>query len=617
MAKIENFKYSVSEAFNECFYIVPDYQREYVWTDKEVEELLEDIDEQMDGDTGREYFIGTVLVSQTGHEERNHYELIDGQQRLTTLFLLLCALRERFHNHQQVQALNPLISSVYVDKEGNTRASLKLEPRYENAAEVVSKIVETNSDPATVRARIRAAGVQNYGSLEKPVNAYDTIYQHLKDNYPDDAELRKYWGYLANEVVFIQISTDLGNALKIFETINERGVSLNPMDLLKNLLFRQVSNQQFAVLRDEWKRITKPLEKANEKPLRFLRYFLMANYEIRIKRGDKTESVLREDQIYDWLTEKQNAARCEYTAKPFEFARKIIHNVDYYLDFARGYGNDGAPSIAMDNVKRLSGGAFSLHQMLLLASAHFPKRLFDYFVEQLESFLFYYIFTETPTKELERNFSIWADELRAIGELSDVESQREKLNHFVADHFQKGMLAKEQALTDALRRYTLDSMQQYRTRYLLSKLTQFVDMAYKGQKTPGPLSEYATLEIEHILPDKPQASLLEAWAHQNLGAPYDKYKIKLGNLTLLEKPINIVASNDFFSQKKQEYTKSQHYLTSSIAGINVVGKNSSINRINTKLKAFDHWTAVSIDERQELLIGLAREVWKTAPLDSD
>jgi hypothetical protein len=227
------------------------------------------------------------------------------------------------------------------------------------------------------------------------------------------------------------------------------------------------------------------------------------------------------------------------------------------------------------------------------------------------SFLFYYIFTETPTKELERNFSIWADELRAIGELSDVETQRKKLNDFVADHFQKGMAAKEQALTDALRRYTLDSMQQYRTRYLLSKLTQFVDMAYNGQKTPGPLSEYATLEIEHILPDNPEPSLLDAWARENPGAAYDKYKIKLGNLTLLEKPINIVASNDFFSKKKHEYTKAQHYLTSSIAGINTVGQNSSINRINAKLKAFDHWTIVSIDERQELLIGLARDVSTT------
>lgn len=48
MARIENHKYSIEEAFRECFYIVPDYQREYVWTDKEVHQLLEDIGEQID-----------------------------------------------------------------------------------------------------------------------------------------------------------------------------------------------------------------------------------------------------------------------------------------------------------------------------------------------------------------------------------------------------------------------------------------------------------------------------------------------------------------------------------------------------------------------------------------
>jgi hypothetical protein len=68
----------------------PDYQREYVWTDKEVHQLLEDIGEQIDAGTTREYFIGTVLVSPT--DQKNHYEVIDGQQRLTTFFLLLVRL---------------------------------------------------------------------------------------------------------------------------------------------------------------------------------------------------------------------------------------------------------------------------------------------------------------------------------------------------------------------------------------------------------------------------------------------------------------------------------------------------------------------------------------------
>lgn len=83
MARIENHKFSIQESFQECFYIVPDYQREYVWTDKEVNQLLDDINEQIDGGHEREYFIGTILVSPTA--QKNHFEVIDGQQRLPAL----------------------------------------------------------------------------------------------------------------------------------------------------------------------------------------------------------------------------------------------------------------------------------------------------------------------------------------------------------------------------------------------------------------------------------------------------------------------------------------------------------------------------------------------------
>ncbi|MBX5808166.1 DUF262 domain-containing protein [Pseudomonas aeruginosa] len=610
MARIENHKYSIVEAFQECFYIVPDYQREYVWTDKEVHQLLEDIGEQIDTGTTREYFIGTVLVSPT--EQKNHYEVIDGQQRLTTFFLLLCALKHLFQGEPQRQMLSGLISTSYVDSDGEVCTTLKLEPRYESAGEVMAKLVELDAEPQAVRAGIQAAGITSFGSLESLVNAYSTLYRYLKDNYDDTAKLKKYWGYLANNVVFIQISTDVSSALKIFETINERGVGLNPMDLLKNLLFKQVKQTQFTQLKDEWKKITKPLEKEKEKPLRFLRYFLMANYVIKNERGD---AVVREDEIYDWFIAKDNAALCDYAGKPFEFVRKVIRNVEHYLAFANGLGNDGKPSLAMDSLKRLTGGAFSLHYVLLLAAANFPKPLFDHFVAQLESFLFYYIFTKTPTKDLERSFSQWADELRAIAEAGDPVKQKVQLNAFVADRFEKNMAGKSQELADALKRFTLYSMQQYRTRYLLARLTQHVEMAFSGLKTLGSLEPFTKLEIEHILPDNPKAELRATWAAENPNAVYDDYKNRLGNLTLLEKPINIVAGNGFYTAKQAEYGKSGNYLTRSLVALTDVGQNTSISRINAKLEAFPAWNAASIEKRHALLIALAQEVWKTTAID--
>ena len=324
---------------------------------------------------------------------------------------------------------------------------------------------------------------------------------------------------------------------------------------------------------------------------------------------------MREDEIYDWFVDKDNAALCDYANKPFEFVRKVIRNVEHYLAFGKGLGNDGKPSLAMDSLRRLAGGAFSLHYVLLLAAANFPKPLFEHFVSQLESFLFYYIFTKTPTKELERNFSMWADELRTIAGVTDPVKQRAELNTFIANRFEKNMAAKSQELSDALKRFSLYSMQQYRTRYLLARLTQYVDMAFNGLKSPGSLEPYTSLQIEHILPATPTAELRAKWAEENPNALYDDYKNRLGNLTLLEKPINIVAGNDFYTAKQAEYRKSSNYLTRSLVELTNVGQNTSITRINEKLESFADWNAASIEKRHGLLIALAQDVWKTTPID--
>jgi len=610
MARIENHKYSIDEAFRECFYIVPDYQREYVWTEVEVEQLLQDIDEQIDGGSNREYFIGTVLVSPTAH--RGHYEVIDGQQRLTTFFLLLCVLKHRLKGEEACETVSGLIRTSYTAASGKTQSRLKLDPQYEGAGELMSRIVALDADPTGVRAGIQAAGISPFGSLEKLIDAYDTIHGYLEKNYPDAATLTTYWGYLANNVVFIQISTELSSALKIFETINERGVGLNPMDLLKNLLFTHVDSNEFAQLKNEWKKITKPLETAKEKPLRFLRYFLMANYVIKNERSD---AVVHEDEIYTWFTKKENATLSGYTKTPFDFVRRVIRNVDQYLAFAKGMGNDGNPNVPMDNLRLLTGGAFSLHYVLLLAAASLPKALFDHFVVQLEAFLFFFIFTKTPTKELERNFSVWADELRAIAEVADAGQQRAMLNTFVENRFASNMTAKTQELSDALRRYSMLSMQKYRTRYLLARITQTVDMAFGGIKVAGSLRPLMSLEIEHILPDRPKADLSAAWAIENPGFGYEDFKNRLGNLTLFEKPINIVAGNSYYAQKVGEYGKSAHYLTRSLTGLVTVGNDTSITRINAKLQAFPQWNAASIEARHAMLIELAKDIWKTTPID--
>lgn len=100
------------------------------------------------------------------------------------------------------------------------------------------------------------------------------------------------------------------------------------------------------------------------------------------------------------------------------------------------------------------------------------------------------------------------------------------------------------------------------------------------------------------------------------GKPYDLYKTMLGKLTLLEKPINIVASNNFFQTKSAEYKKCKYYLTNSIVERTTVGNNSSINRINAKLQSLTIWDAAAIEKRQELPSDLVSEIWKIEEVEA-
>lgn len=605
MSKIENHKYTIYQAFNECFYNVPDYQREYVWQEKEVVRLLDDIVDEMDGNSKTEYFVGTVIVTPIG--SINQYDVIDGQQRLTTFYLILCAIKALFDFRKEENEINSLISSSKVLDTGKTKKILKLEPKYDGALEIIQCIIKVNSDSLTTRKAIKASGINTYGALKNIVDAYGTVYDYLNDNFAETDKLLKFWAYLANHVVFIQISTEISSALKIFETINERGIGLNPMDLMKNLIFRQADADEFSKLKDEWKKITKPLEERQEKPLRFLRYYLMSNYPIDNSRKDY---ILREDEIYDWLVDEKNASLCGYKKDPFAFVKHLIDNLKCYLAYIDGKDKDGKDNVYTDNLRMLCGGAFSLHYILMLAVRSLPIDLFNHFVKKLEIFLFYYIFTKTPTKELERYFAQWVGELREITKLTDPDIQKTALDGFIDKHFVPNVQAKQTELAAFLGTYTLGTLQYYRTKYLLAKLTQFVELSFTGINDKRTLRDYSGHEIEHILPDNPENELRADFLLKNPGKDYDQYKIKLGNLTLLEKTANIVASNDKYENKCAQYRASGLYFTRSLVEMPTIGNQSSVNRINQFLRVFPDWNAATIDERQQLLINLALEVWK-------
>lgn len=590
MAESNKYRFkdlNVEECFKD-FYTVPDYQREYVWrAEYEVAQLLIDLYDEFSGDKTKEYFIGTTVV----YDNDGQKELIDGQQRTTTLFLMLCAFRNLYAlRGLPTNVADQLLQNVRLNENGDEVSQLHLVLQYPDSETILQQIVN--------RAAKRT---MTSDSAKRINNAYETIFKFIEDNTEKDLdELKSFFMYFLRKLKFIQILTpDINDALKIFETINDRGVGLNPMDLLKNLIFQQVPRDKFYKLKDKWKDLIDTLENEHEKPLRFLRYFIISNYpsvnnSSNPNRGD--ENTIREDEIYKWFTRKENVHL--YSNDPYKFVDLLIENARCYVNFAKGKDQMGNYNINLSNIIRLGGNAFRQHIILLLAAREFSPEMFNYLSKCIETYLFYFLFTKEQAKIYEKQFGKWDLTLGDVTTLDD-------LKDWVAENIRPEIDKKETEYRLRFLSFTQNDLQQYRVRYILAKITQYVDSARTGVISASSLSNYikAGVEIEHILPQTPMPGMAEQIPD------YDHVKTMLGNLTLIEKSMNDVIKNKGYEEKVLEYEKSPFYLTKSLAKLDSVGLNSAINRINTMLKSYDHWDAGTVADRQELLYELSRCIW--------
>ena len=577
------------------FYVVPDYQREYVWETEQVEQLLGDINDERTGNDSvqaPEYFIGSIVVCPGDNEV---LELIDGQQRMTTLFLILCAIRDRIKKLEgrDPEEFGPMIASLSVDLAGRSHFRYRLDLQYEDSGEIIERIAKGTLD------EVDGVGTR---SIENIYNAYKVVLNFLNQEFKDEAEnLRVFYGYLLNKVKLIRIQAeDVAKALKIFETINDRGVGLDSMDLLKNLLFMKASRAKFDRLKDQWKELQDTIYGIREKPLRFLRYFVLSRYNV--------EEILREDEIYGWFSKNQE--QCGYADDPVAFAEELLDAAkDYKRLWKDARDPNGTKNPYLESIGLLAGGATRQHLILLLAGRHLSPNLFDRLTRQVEEILFVYLITGEPARNWERDFARWAKELRKI--TNDDETG---LESFINHSFARAKANFAERFDDAFRRLSSDEVQKYRLRYILVKLTQYIDEQALGN--PSQLDRYMNrnVHIEHILSETPTAELRDAFDKSD---EYDDYVVRLGNLTLLEDTINCSIRNGSYAEKMPGYKHSTFLLTKSLAEKPHVGLDTRLNRAVADLIQFECWNSQMIEKRQEMLTALARKVWGISTTSKD
>ncbi|AEG50084.1 protein of unknown function DUF262 [Sphingobium chlorophenolicum L-1] len=582
MSAIESKDETVSGVFKD-FYVVPNYQREYVWGEPQIEQLLKDIRTEQAEGADAEYFIGSIVVC-----PRNDgaFDLIDGQQRTTTLFVTLCAIRDHLIaiGDNGTESIRKLIADTITDINGNDSFRARLDPQYEDAGDIFEKLV------AGTRPTVNGTR-----SMRNVATAYNVVRRFLNEEFGSDAQATKgFYGYLVHRVKLIRIRTDsIARALKIFETINDRGIGLDAMDLLKNLLFMQTDPSKFDRLKDRWKKLTDGLFGAGEKPLRFLRYYIFATYGV---------TKVREDELYDWFV--RNEKSVGFSSDPIAFVDKLQDALDAYLNFLKGVGREGQASPSLESISILAGGATRQHLILLLAGRNLPADVFDALCKDTEALLFTYLITRTTNREFEVMFPEWAPGMAKVTNLEEYQTFAEhtlrKRRGELAPRFHR-----EFAALDGR------NLRQYQLRYVLGKLTQHVDQAAYGRSAQSTLwlSRYCdgtNVHIEHILPQSPDDDVRAEFGE---GADSQELLWSIGNLALAEKSINTSLGRKPFSYKRTIYPQSQFLLTRVIGKKPDIGQ-TAIDRAVAAMIPFETWTRADVNQRIDWLTALAAETWE-------
>lgn len=579
------------------FFIVPDYQREYVWqVDDQVEQFLVDIDNEFEPGAKEQssYFIGSIIIVKNGKK----YDVIDGQQRLTTVVLTMCAFRDVMKNLKlddtqtnYLKAISEWLSTFDVAA-GKTQ--LRLELQYEESKDFLSTLIQGQTYSGEIS-----------GSIQKMRGAYDRIKNELEGYLNDGVEaLTEFAVYFLTKIDLVVIeSENLSGALKIFETINQRGASLNAMDLVKNLLFSKASSEEFSKIKDKWKELTKHLQVAKEddKPLRFLRYFLMARYH---------DGILREDDIYKWVISPAGKAVLNYEAKPFALAVEMEKMAKRYADLvcATELRQDGGSYPGVTSIGFINKFRSRQHLVLLLAlDSNASSSVVNYLATQIESFFFYSNTLGIQAKDNERLFAQWSKSLRGLKEESTVSGAiQTTIGRQLAGKVEE---FKNRFLT--IRHLAYDPG--YRLRFILGRMENTL-LARAGMPLLG-LKSIDTMQVEHILPQTPKNGTIPL-AYASSPSEYQGMVYRMGNVTLLESTINQAVNNfndlsgEWFIQKQNEYANSGVLTTKLLDSNFLIGQNTAVNRLKLELGfEFKEWQKASIDKRQAIMLELALETW--------
>lgn len=545
-------------------FIIPIYQRTYSWTEKQCQQLWEDVLRAGKSDAVAVHFIGSIVYVAQGLSQVTHQApllVIDGQQRLTSVTLLLEALARAVGSGEPEDGFSAAkLRHYYLSN------ALESGDRY-------FKLLLSQTDNDSLKALIKHLEPPKEPSLKVTQNfeLFTRLLAEQKDNLAVVCR-----GLSKLVVVDIALSRDQDNPQLIFESMNSTGKELSQADLIRNFILMGLEPIPQTQLYEQYWR---PMEQDFGQEAYGTQFDSFMRHYLTVRTGD----IPREREVYEGFKEYSRTkpvkeAGIEALVKDIRaFAR-------YFCAIALGSEKDPVLSIALHDLRELKVDVsfpFLLELYHDYKSGTLSVTDFASAIRIVEAYVFRRAVCAIPTNSMNKTFATFGKGLRKERYLESIQASFLKLPSYrrfpTDDEFHRDL-------------QTRDLYNFPRRSFWLRRLENH------GRKERVPVDEYT---IEHILPQNPDLS--SAWK-KSLGDMWEqtqeKYLHTLGNLTLTG--YNAEYSDRPFAEKRD------------MKG----GFKESPLKLNTGLGQLDAWNEASIIERARKLADQALAVWPSPKLDA-
>lgn len=541
--EIVSSKVKLMEIFSEKFwFLIPEYQRSYVWEDDNIMELLDDLFFAYENKPDNEYFLGSLVLKKLENEEFPEYEVLDGQQRLTTFFIMLAVLRDLIENPKNKNQMQEKIYQEEDEFNGvpeRSRITYKIRDNIDDF--IKSYIIEENG---TIKEEeLNNLREEKNISVSHMANAILILRRELskKENIFEFAK------YLNRKALFIYVSTsNTEDAFRMFTILNDRGIPLTSADILKSenigALGSDKEKQKYAQL---WEDIEAKYGDGFDRFLQFIRTILVKE-KARANLLDEFK-----EKVYDKKVLMRGKETFDLVEEYSDIYEKIIDLQDSNL--SNKFKN-------LITIMKIGLRSEDWIPPLLSYFEKFKYKNLDEFLTKLEyKFAGDWICGITPTKRLDAMNNI----LKKIGNCSNSDEVLEDENIFNIN---------KEELKNSI---SGDIYQKQFSKYVLLKLE------YLMSDNTVHLSSFNCISVEHVLPQNPKND--SEWNKIFTKDERAKWTNKLGNLVLISKRKNSSLGNCDFKEKKEKYLKS---------------RIDAFNGSKVFIESNDKWTVDVLQDRQ-------------------